>query len=779
MDGEKGPELREGKPRILVVDDDESVAAMIRILLVQSLSAEVATCPDCAAAREALTPGGFDLVTLDYQLPDGDGLGLLEEINSAENGPPVILVTGHGDESIAAEAFKLGASGYVVKDRRLPTLLVEEAERALALRAALKALTASESRLKLITDNMVDSVSQTDREGRFVYLSPSHERSLGFSVEQLLGTRSSDLVHPDDIESLESALRDAIRTSEPSVALEYRYRTALGEYLWVESNTRLLYDGEGLYAGAVFASRNITERKNAEELVRAQRDLAMMMGELTEPDLIFESALAKILEMTGLDSGAVYAVEPATGALDMVCHTGLSDEFVEEVGHVDSEDPRVQVVMRGEVIFGIYTGMFPDSAGPGFKEQLKTLAVVPLRFEGEVVGCLNAASHTKSTFAPETREKVETLAVMLGQAIGRSRYVSALRESEARYRLLYDYMGEATYTYDLNLNLTGLNRRAGEVIGYPKEELLGRNVLELGILHPGDMGSAAADIQALFSGEAEVVRNRYRFISSDGTERVGDVTGACLRGAGGEIVGVTNVVIDMTEQVKAEEDLLKANEELRGYAQAVSHDLKGPIAAMQIAAETFVGAARAGCSEAELEELLDVIRNNSERANRHIEELLVLAQAGQKPVAVEEVDVGAVVKDVLADLSGLLKETCGKVVFAEDLGRVSANWTQVYQVLSNLISNALKHNDSEQPLVEVAHLGSDESGAHRYRVCDNGPGIQEGSESDIFQPFFKGGGAGGTGIGLSIVNRIISAYGGDISAYNDGGACFEFTLHDA
>jgi signal transduction histidine kinase len=64
----------------------------------------------------------------------------------------------------------------------------------------------------------------------------------------------------------------------------------------------------------------------------------------------------------------------------------------------------------------------------------------------------------------------------------------------------------------------------------------------------------------------------------------------------------------------------------------------------------------------------------------------------------------------------------------------------------------------------------------RYLVRDNGPGIPEEDTEKIFLPFHKGEGSGDSGIGLSIVDKVVRLYGGQISACNDGGACLEFTL---
>ena len=111
------------------------------------------------------------------------------------------------------------------------------------------------------------------------------------------------------------------------------------------------------------------------------------------------------------------------------------------------------------------------------------------------------------------------------------------------------------------------------------------------------------------------------------------------------------------------------------------------------------------------------------------------------------------------------------------LGKLNANQAQVYQVFSNLIGNAVIHNDSANPEIEVSNLGSDGIGGHRYRVRDNGSGITESILDSVFLPFSKGAN-GQTGIGLAIVDKIVKAYHGEVKAYNDGGAVFEVTFRE-
>lgn len=237
-------------------------------------------------------------------------------------------------------------------------------------------------------------------------------------------------------------------------------------------------------------------------------------------------------------------------------------------------------------------------------------------------------------------------------------------------------------------------------------------------------------------------------------------------------------------ELKVEErtdELALANEELEGYARTVSHDLRGPLASLALAFDGIkLAASGPDCSREEREAVLAQTQLGEVslgKAFRLIEELLALAQAGRVPSTVEEVDVLEVVRQVLEERAGAIGEKGAVITVGEGLGRVNAHPMHVYQLFSNLIGNALKHGKHDSPVIEVFRVGGDEEGRPVYLVKDNGPGIPEGDLEKVFQPFFKGKG-GETGIGLATVERIVKVYGRDISAYNDRGACFKFSLGD-
>jgi DNA-binding response OmpR family regulator len=132
-------------PRILVVDDDPDIARMIQhILSTHGFDRAIQT----TTGRQALDSlSGIDIVLLDHQLPDTSGLDVLDAIKARPAPPAVILVTAHGNESLAAAALRRGADDYLAKDSALADLLPQILERVRRNRELRKALTAAEQDL--------------------------------------------------------------------------------------------------------------------------------------------------------------------------------------------------------------------------------------------------------------------------------------------------------------------------------------------------------------------------------------------------------------------------------------------------------------------------------------------------------------------------------------------------------------------------------------------------------------------------------------------------------
>jgi signal transduction histidine kinase len=266
----------------------------------------------------------------------------------------------------------------------------------------------------------------------------------------------------------------------------------------------------------------------------------------------------------------------------------------------------------------------------------------------------------------------------------------------------------------------------------------------------------------------------------DGSWFIGELNATVLYDSNGQRRGFIGTIRDTTERKRAEQELQRLNIELEGYAHAVSHDLRSPLTNIGLAAATLVEMVKnKGLDQdSEIMNVTHIIEGNVRKSSKLIEDVLELAEASQMPLEIEEVDISGIVSRVLDDNSVLIAENNVLVEVGRDLGSLVANDTQMYQLFSNLIRNAIIHNDNEGPAVRISHDHEPDTGIHRYRVSDNGPGIPEDEFENIFTPFYSMGPTGESGIGLSTVKKIVSIYDGDIQVSSGNGAVFEFTLRD-
>jgi PAS domain S-box-containing protein len=357
------------------------------------------------------------------------------------------------------------------------------------------------------------------------------------------------------------------------------------------------------------------------------------------------------------------------------------------------------------------------------------------------------------------------------------RMLLRIYESESKILTIEDISTDAVYTQNMQLEITSWSQGAERIFGYGEEEAIGNSTA---ILMPDEVPEVDSDMAETVMRDGLVTQRRTVRRRKSGGLFPTEVSVSLLRDPDGQPTGAITVLRDITRQVGMEEELLRTNAELKGYAHVVSHDLKAPLATIRLAADTLDVLTR-GPQTADTASQVRQIRETLDRCIDQsaalIGDMLSLAEAGQKPACVSEVDVGAVVGGVLDEMAGYIHDSGTRVSVDQDMGRVAADPTHIHQVFANLISNAIRHNDSSSPEVRVINKGC-EGGAVRYVVRDNGSGVAAEDIDKIFVPFYKGE-SGDTGIGLSTVQKIVGVYGGEIEVYNDGGACFEFVLRGA
>ncbi|MGM0652776.1 MAG: sensor domain-containing diguanylate cyclase/phosphohydrolase, partial [Bacillota bacterium] len=135
-----------------------------------------------------------------------------------------------------------------------------------------EALKKSEQELKTITENMTDLVSMTDAEGRFIYVSGSYYKLLGYDKDELLGKTLFKIVFEEDLPEVSARFQKAV-VSGKNDSVDYRAVKKDGSIIWLEKKSNLLFDSEGLVSGIIFSTRDITERKVFEEALRESEQI--------------------------------------------------------------------------------------------------------------------------------------------------------------------------------------------------------------------------------------------------------------------------------------------------------------------------------------------------------------------------------------------------------------------------------------------------------------------------------------------------------------------------
>ena len=241
-----------------------------------------------------------------------------------------------------------------------------------------------------------------------------------------------------------------------------------------------------------------------------------------------------------------------------------------------------------------------------------------------------------------------------------------------------------------------------------------------------------------------------------------------------ELSSLGNALNHMTVELSRHITLLKrSNAELDQFAQIVSHDLKGPLRGISNVV-SWIGEDHHQELTPKVGEYMELIKGRVDRAENLIEGLLSYAKADKEEIEKEEVELNALLKEVV----GNLPDTSNVHVEIDDMPTIYAERLWLFQIFSNLISNAIKHNDKAAPTVKVYF--KEQPGHYEFFIEDNGNGIAKHYQKRIFvifQTLKDRDSFESTGVGLAIVKKIIDTKKQQINVESSPGegSVFSFT----
>lgn len=368
-----------------------------------------------------------------------------------------------------------------------------------------------------------------------------------------------------------------------------------------------------------------------------------------------------------------------------------------------------------------------------------------------------------------------------------------LEASEKRYRQIFNNKHTVMFIIDPESGaIIDANPAAEKFYGYSLETIHRMKITDFNTLNPEEVKQEMARATSFH-------KNAFQFKHRLASGEVRDVEVFSGPIELGEKQYLYSIVHDISEKTEAERKIAEmnqnlekliskrtealefANKELESFAYSVSHDLRAPLRAI----EGFFGFLMEEVAEAvpslseNARHYQERIKFNLTKMNLLIDDLLNLSRIGSQELRLESVDLSELAREVVSELQ--TENPSRKATLTIDSGmRCIADRSLLQIALSNLFSNAFKYTSTiVQP--EIRFSSMDKHGERVYFIKDNGIGFDMQYAGKLFSPFQKlhaDKRYPGTGIGLSIVRRVISKQGGRIwaEAAPDKGATFYFTL---
>ncbi|MFZ5856872.1 MAG: PAS domain S-box protein [Chloroflexota bacterium] len=293
----------------------------------------------------------------------------------------------------------------------------------------------SEEKYRTLIESTDDGIFVAQDE-KFIFANPALSSILGYDKEEFSNISFARILAPDYLEIFSGRFHRCVRGEDVPKNYQTQFITKDGsQRIWIDLRANLItFAGQPAILGI---ARDITEQKRNEALLYAQRDLARAVGHFNTTEEGFSVFLGTILELSGLDSGGIYLLDPDYRNLELIQHVGLGDEFVQSALYYPADSPNVKKILLGAPFY--YSAADPTIQAPRYeREGIRSLAVIPILYQDLVIGCMNLASHTLGNVPDYAHHVLVTLTPEVGNFAISLRAQEALRERTADLSLLLE-----------------------------------------------------------------------------------------------------------------------------------------------------------------------------------------------------------------------------------------------------------------------------------------------------------------------------------------------------
>lgn len=618
----------------------------------------------------------------------------------------------------------------------------------------------SERKYRSVIENIPYVTWTADSDVTITFISSKVESVLGFAPEEICGSSGwIKRVHPDDLEFVQGAVRSFF-AGGPPFDVEYRYLTKDGRWIWIHDLAQTLYEQDGRQlCDGVF--RDVTARKAAErELEDYRTHLQQLVAQRTEELAASEDRFRQLAENTP----------------DWIWE-------IDRDGAFTYSNPRVYDLIGYEVSETIGTDRF-SLMHPEAADQVRSAIAVGTA-EGKAYRTLEVAFRHKDG----RRVTLETNWVPIHDKDGTlsgfrgiDRDITGRKEAESQMRLLTNVMAnssEAILVTDADERIVFVNKAFTEITGFRSADAVGctPRILASGHHDKEFYKSMWHDILATGRWQGEILNKRkngdifpeYMVINT-------------IKDKHNNTSNYVSIFSDISRIKEQDKKIRKINTELEHFAYVTSHDLREPLRTIS----SFLGLIQRRIGDtldATSREYFEFAISGADRMDRLIQEILAFSRIGRSSDKPTAVDTSLAMQAVTRQYRSLIEETRAQISVAEGLPSVLATDEDIHRLFGNFLGNALKYRDPGRT-VRVEVDAQVDRRMVRFAFADNGIGIDKQFQNRVFRMFQRlhtqddARYGGGTGVGLSICQKIVETYGGRIWVESERGkgSTFYFTL---
>jgi len=585
-------------------------------------------------------------------------------------------------------------------------------------------------------------------QDKIVKANPTFVDLIGYTELELKQMTIDDISTIDDVGLYEDILQNTQRGTSDKFSIIRKFHKKNGESIWGKTSVSTVRDDDGEVDYKVAMIEDITHDKISEERLKASEQRLSTLITNLQTGVLLEDENRKMV-LANQKFCDLFHIPIAPHKLTNVdCKKSL-----EKYKHLFVESE--QMVRRTEFILKKKELVISDEMelidGRTFERDY-----IPLFIDDIYKGHL--WTYNDITLRKNYRKNLE---------IQKEKYSSIIAN-----------MNLGLVEIDADRNILMANQGYAEMIGIKHEQLVGKNVLELMNLDEENI----AKVEQQFEKRRKDQSDSYEVevTIGNGKRRHWLISGAPRYDEAGKIVGSIGVHLDITQQKELElqkqklvTELEESNKGLQEYAHIVSHDLKSPLRSVTALATWIYE---------DYKEILDdsgkynlkMMMEKVEGMDKLIDGILKYSTVNNDKLDRKEVDVNEVIREI-TEIIYIPKHVTVKT--RNTLPTILADKVKVHQLFQNFLSNAVVNIDKKAGVVEVA---SEETKTHwQFSVKDNGVGIPKEYHKKIFQIFQSiGNQERSTGIGLSIVKKIIDRYKGKVWLESEigVGTTFYFTI---